>query len=319
MRKRKFSSACFCFLSEKKMRSTPDSECVKARREEMRHVALQSGLGTWPGGGVWLPGPGGDLWSKTNTRSGSSALRSPPARFKYSGAGSESVESEVEAEEEMFLQANQLEEERGAEPFSKVVMIQMGRREWRVWKTEGTLSDGRGCGSHLDPPRWLRDKKKSACQCMRWKRHGFDPWVGNMPWRRIWQPTPVFLPGKSHGFQGVVNPLCMGTKELDMTEQTCSLPIYSPYCISASVIYLCLQNILIMFQPQSFCTCHPVTWKTEIFFLHVDEFESLYWICYEIVCFTFCSWGMWDPSSPNRDWTHAPRTGRWDLNHWTTR
>ena len=56
-------------------------------------------------------------------------MRSPPARFKYSGAGSESVESEVEAEEEMFLQANQLEEERGAEPFCKVVMIQMGRRE----------------------------------------------------------------------------------------------------------------------------------------------------------------------------------------------
>lgn len=57
------------------------------------------------------------MWSKTNTRSGSSALRSPPARFKYSGAGSESVESEAEAEEEMFLQVNQLEEERGAEPF----------------------------------------------------------------------------------------------------------------------------------------------------------------------------------------------------------
>ena len=27
----------------------------------------------------------------------------------------------------------------------------------------------------------------------------FDPWVGKMPWRRVWQPTPVFLPGKSHG------------------------------------------------------------------------------------------------------------------------
>ena len=53
-------------------------------------------------------------------------MRSPPARFKYSGAGSESVESEAEAEEEMFLQANQLEEERGAEPFCKAVMIQMG-------------------------------------------------------------------------------------------------------------------------------------------------------------------------------------------------
>ena len=27
----------------------------------------------------------------------------------------------------------------------------------------------------------------------------FDPWVKKMPWRRKWQPTPVFLPGKSHG------------------------------------------------------------------------------------------------------------------------
>ena len=31
------------------------------------------------------------------------------------------------------------------------------------------------------------------------KRGGFDPWVGKIPWRRAWQPTPVFLPGESHG------------------------------------------------------------------------------------------------------------------------
>ena len=30
-------------------------------------------------------------------------------------------------------------------------------------------------------------------------RHRFDPWVGKIPWRRAWQPTPVFLPGESHG------------------------------------------------------------------------------------------------------------------------
>ena len=28
---------------------------------------------------------------------------------------------------------------------------------------------------------------------------GFDPWVGTIPWRREWQPTPAFLPEKSHG------------------------------------------------------------------------------------------------------------------------
>ena len=41
--------------------------------------------------------------------------------------------------------------------------------------------------------------KEPACQCRRGKRHQFHPWVGEIPWRRAWQPTPVFLPGKSHG------------------------------------------------------------------------------------------------------------------------
>ena len=31
------------------------------------------------------------------------------------------------------------------------------------------------------------------------ERYGFDPWVGKIPWRRARQPTPVFLPGESHG------------------------------------------------------------------------------------------------------------------------
>jgi len=30
-------------------------------------------------------------------------------------------------------------------------------------------------------------------------RLGFNPWVGNIPRRRTWQPTPVFLPGEFHG------------------------------------------------------------------------------------------------------------------------
>ena len=32
-----------------------------------------------------------------------------------------------------------------------------------------------------------------------WRRWRFSPWVGKIPWRRKWQPTPIFLPGKSHG------------------------------------------------------------------------------------------------------------------------
>ena len=38
--------------------------------------------------------------------------------------------------------------------------------------------------------------KESTCQCRRCKRYRFDLWVGKIPWRRKWQLTPVFLPGK---------------------------------------------------------------------------------------------------------------------------
>ena len=36
--------------------------------------------------------------------------------------------------------------------------------------------------------------KEPTCRCRRLKRYRFNPWVGKIPWRRTWQPTPVFLP-----------------------------------------------------------------------------------------------------------------------------
>ena len=41
-------------------------------------------------------------------------------------------------------------------------------------------------------------KNPLADVCRRCRRHEFDPWVRKIPWRRKWQPTPMFLPGKSH-------------------------------------------------------------------------------------------------------------------------
>ena len=41
--------------------------------------------------------------------------------------------------------------------------------------------------------------KEPVCKCRRRKRHRFDPWVGKIPWKRLWQPTPVLLPGESQG------------------------------------------------------------------------------------------------------------------------
>ena len=46
--------------------------------------------------------------------------------------------------------------------------------------------------------------KEPACQYRRCERCGFNPWVGKIPWRRAWQPTPVFLPGESHAQRSLV-------------------------------------------------------------------------------------------------------------------
>ena len=49
-------------------------------------------------------------------------------------------------------------------------------------------------------------------------RPRFDPWVEKIPWRRAWQPTPVFWPGESHGQRSLVSYSPWGCKELDTTE-----------------------------------------------------------------------------------------------------
>ena len=77
-----------------------------------------------------------------------------------------------------------------------------------------TLSDPMDCS----PPGFSihgLSSKESGCQC---RRHRFNPWVGKIPWRRKWQPIPVFLPEKSHGQRSLegYSPRCC--KELDMSK-----------------------------------------------------------------------------------------------------
>ena len=49
--------------------------------------------------------------------------------------------------------------------------------------------------------------------CQQCKRPEFDPWVGRIPWRREWQPTPVFLPGEFHGHRSLVGYSPWGHKD----------------------------------------------------------------------------------------------------------
>ena len=55
--------------------------------------------------------------------------------------------------------------------------------------------------------------------CLQRRRHVFDPWVGKSPCRRAWQPTPVFLPGESHGQRSLAGCSPWGRKESDTTKQ----------------------------------------------------------------------------------------------------
>ena len=65
-------------------------------------------------------------------------------------------------------------------------------------------------------PWWLKNSKVS---CLLRGRPGFDPWVGKILWRRKWQPTPILLPGKPHGWRSLVSYSPWGCKELDKTER----------------------------------------------------------------------------------------------------
>ena len=56
---------------------------------------------------------------------------------------------------------------------------------------------------------------------MQARRHRFDPWVGKISCRRIWQPTPVFLPGESRGQRSLAGCSPWGCKESDTTEHAC--------------------------------------------------------------------------------------------------
>ena len=84
-------------------------------------------------------------------------------------------------------------------------------------------------------PRW--HAKAPACQCRRPKRHRFNSWVRKIPWKKKWQPTPVFLPGESHGQRSLVGYSPWGHKESDTTESNLALALaVSPTRILANVV-----------------------------------------------------------------------------------
>ena len=71
--------------------------------------------------------------------------------------------------------------------------------------------------------------KEPACRCMRRQRPGLRRWVRKMPWKREWEPTPVFLPEESNGQRILAGYSPWGHKESDMT--ACTQCIYICMCV----------------------------------------------------------------------------------------
>ena len=67
--------------------------------------------------------------------------------------------------------------------------------------------------------RW-HSGNKSACQHRSLEGHGFNPWVGKIPWKRKGQPNPVFCTGESHGQRSLVGYCPWDHKESDRTKAT---------------------------------------------------------------------------------------------------
>ena len=89
----------------------------------------------------------------------------------------------------------------------------------------------------LHLPWWLRWQ----IVCLQFRRPGFNPWVGKILHKRKWQPTPEFLPGKSHGQRSIVRCSPRGCKESEMTEW---LHFHFPAIISCQSLTVLLENKL---------------------------------------------------------------------------
>ena len=128
-------------------------------------------------------------------------------------------------------------------------------------------------------PWWLR----GYSVCLECGRPGFSSWVGKIPWRRKWHPTPVFLPGESYGRRSLVGCSSWGRKESDMTEWLHILTyllllyfldlVYKSFTsfIECFPRYYRLSNTIVNFIFLIFFDCSSLTYR------NTAEFGMLIW------------------------------------------
>ena len=108
--------------------------------------------------------------------------------------------------------------------------------------------------------------KEPACQCRRCKRCEFNPWVRKIPWRRAWQPTPIFFPGKFHGQRSLLSSSPWGCIESDMSEAT--------YQAHTGQAQACPQ-VGLLSQPLLYLILWPRLWWSSWSLPHLVQFWKL--------------------------------------------
>ena len=128
-----------------------------------------------------------------------------------------------------------------------------------------SVSVGLACYAEGEDRNYLRhsfpgssDSKESACSA---GDPGFDPWVGKIPWRMAWQPTPVFLPGESHGQRSLMDYSPWGHKGSDTTEQLSTHARLSIVKLKVHVAQLCQTLRATLWTIQSVEFSRPEYWS----------------------------------------------------------
>ena len=73
--------------------------------------------------------------------------------------------------------------------------------------------------THSSQTQQGEDQKEAKVKEDKNRTAGFNPWVGKTPWRREWHPTPVLVPGESHGQRRLAGYSPWGHKESDTIER----------------------------------------------------------------------------------------------------
>ena len=113
----------------------------------------------------------------------------------------------------------------------KWLWLHLGQREnghskmdfSKPWEGQGSEGHGKTRGNIVG-----LSGEELSCQCRRYKRWGFSPWIGKLLWRRKWQPTLVFLPEKSHEQRSLASygPRCRKSQTQLSTAQLRHLFLY---------------------------------------------------------------------------------------------